>query len=311
MAYIIVLEDDLTLAVSLRNALTDAGHTVMLANTVDAAMDVLDETLPDLVIADILIKDGNRLAARGGISLISHLSNWAMQGGPTIPIIAISGGFSAAVEIDALKMAGQMGAHYLLPKPFEADALVGLVARALTELPSQAHDPSQSAGGSHGAAATEDGDPEQARILVVEDDVGIALNLEHRLGALGHQVDLALTIEQGLACLDQADYHLVIADVYLPIRDAKDPPVPSGANLILRRTHLIQATRSKDIPVIVITGGLGGVAMKTEIIEATMSIGAVAGLQKPIDMDALLDLVATHLAVSDPYGVVSHAPQVG
>lgn len=55
-----------------------------------------------------------------------------------------------------------------------------------------------------------------ARILLVEDDSNVLLLLEHVLRDDGHDVDLAVTVQQAQSRLRQHRYDLVVADGKLP-----------------------------------------------------------------------------------------------
>jgi two-component system response regulator HydG len=55
-----------------------------------------------------------------------------------------------------------------------------------------------------------------ARILLVEDDSNVLLLLEHVLRDDGHDVDLAVTVQQAQSRLLQHRYDLVVADGKLP-----------------------------------------------------------------------------------------------
>lgn len=82
MAHILLIEDD----VSLRNVLADMlernGYDVAVASDGEEGSRIYDETLPDLVITDII------MPKKGGLLTIQYLK----EKYPEVKIIAISGG---------------------------------------------------------------------------------------------------------------------------------------------------------------------------------------------------------------------------
>ena len=57
------------------------------------------------------------------------------------------------------------------------------------------------------------------RVLVVEDDAGLAASLHGALEELGMAVDLAADADEALAAVAAANYDVVVLDVMLPGRD--------------------------------------------------------------------------------------------
>ena len=60
------------------------------------------------------------------------------------------------------------------------------------------------------------------RFLLVEDNAELAEAVVQRLGIDGHAVDHAPTLADAEACLDVADYDLILLDVMLPDGDGRD-----------------------------------------------------------------------------------------
>jgi CheY-like chemotaxis protein len=97
--------------------LEEAGHSVMCAASGRAAMQLLKKRHFDLVIADVLMPDGD------GLELILELKHTQ----PSVRILAISGGGRHMQASDCLKMAKNLGAHGLLFKPFNREQLLAAV----------------------------------------------------------------------------------------------------------------------------------------------------------------------------------------
>ncbi|TAM86756.1 MAG: response regulator [Candidimonas sp.] len=118
-----------------------------------------------------------------------------------------------------------------------------------------------------------------ARILVVDDEVGIRELLSEILYDEGHTVELAENAAQARASRLRTRPDLVLLDIWMPDTDG---------------VSLLKEWRSQgllDMPVIMMSGH----ATVDTAVEATR-IGAVDFLEKPITMQKLLKTVAAGLA---------------
>jgi two-component system response regulator MprA len=112
-------------------------------------------------------------------------------------------------------------------------------------------------------------------VLVVDDDQDLREMISLVLGAHGYRTQEAV---DGLDALEQikagARPALVLLDLRMPRMNG---------------TEFLAALRARDtsIPVVVITGDLGGA-------RDALAAGARTCVRKPIDMDALLDTVGQH-----------------
>jgi len=109
------MEDDDDLREGLRQALVEHGHAVSAAASGAAGMRVLETLIPDIVVTDIVMEDGE------GISAIVELHKIR----PELPVIAISG--NAMYLEHSLKL----GARQALLKPFKIGALMASVEDCL------------------------------------------------------------------------------------------------------------------------------------------------------------------------------------
>jgi DNA-binding NtrC family response regulator len=114
---ILIVDDEPNVTEPLELVLTDAGFTVLTADSVADGMAVLKQTPVDLVITDLRLSDGT------GIDLISHVKKEI----PETEVILMTGYGSLDVTIEAIKA----GAYYYLEKPYTPDRLFMLVERAL------------------------------------------------------------------------------------------------------------------------------------------------------------------------------------
>jgi DNA-binding response OmpR family regulator len=118
-------------------------------------------------------------------------------------------------------------------------------------------------------------------LLIVEDDPDILRLLETTLMFRGYRVVTALNGRQGLDAVRQEHPALVIADIMMPKLD--------GFGLV-HRLRIDPETR--DIPVIFITATY----VAPEDKEFALSIGVTRFIQKPVDMEAFLETIASLLA---------------
>jgi DNA-binding NtrC family response regulator len=111
-------------------------------------------------------------------------------------------------------------------------------------------------------------------ILVIDDNAALAENIAEILEDIGVEVHLAESAEVALARFDERKWGLVVTDVRMPGID--------GIELIA----LIK-DRSPGTPVLVMTG-----YADTHTIARAHDSGALAVVHKPLDLDALIGLVA-------------------
>lgn len=111
---ILIVDDDEPTRAGLAMLLEDAGYETITASTVPAAMKLLSDAHPDLLLVDIRLDEYN------GLHLV------AVRPEP-IPAIVLTGFADPAIEADARRL----GAEFLL-KPIAPSALTSLVRRVLS-----------------------------------------------------------------------------------------------------------------------------------------------------------------------------------
>lgn len=120
MASILVVEDDPKQLRIYGRALL--GYRLICVSSGTAALQVLEESLPDLVILDHVLEGSER-----GLDFLPLLK----QKAPQIPVIVISGSLNVKQQMASLS--GPRSAHYALEKPVDLDELDRVVEIALTE----------------------------------------------------------------------------------------------------------------------------------------------------------------------------------
>lgn len=112
-----VVDDDSAIRWVLERALSSAGYTCVCFDSAENALAALNSGQPDVLISDI------RMPGMDGLSLLAAVK----QHNPLLPVIIMT----AHSDLDAAVNAYQQGAFDYLPKPFDIDDAVTLVARAL------------------------------------------------------------------------------------------------------------------------------------------------------------------------------------
>jgi PAS domain S-box-containing protein len=120
---------------------------------------------------------------------------------------------------------------------------------------------------------------QQASILIVDDDVDIALAMRDLFAHLGYHVEVSHTGQDALAKAQSKKYDVLLLDVMLSNTDGL---------LLLPQFHMIDAA----LPVIMVTA-FADVAKK----HASLSEGAFAYITKPYDIEELKALVRRAVGV--------------
>jgi UDP-3-O-[3-hydroxymyristoyl] N-acetylglucosamine deacetylase len=116
---ILVVDDEAQIRTTLRGVLSDEGFDVVEAENGRAALEMLARQVPRLAIVDIWMPEVD------GIDLVQRLRSQA----PAVPIIVISGHGTIETAVRVIRD----GAFDFLEKPFQLDALLRVVGRALDD----------------------------------------------------------------------------------------------------------------------------------------------------------------------------------
>ena len=115
---ILVLDDDAAIRTVVGQALKRDGHRVLTAATIAEAEVQLATALPDVLISDVKLPDGN------GLDLVERI----VLAHPGLPVIVLS----AQNTLTTAVRSTEVGAFDYLPKPFDLDALSRTVQSALS-----------------------------------------------------------------------------------------------------------------------------------------------------------------------------------
>jgi DNA-binding response OmpR family regulator len=117
MARILVVEDDVSLTLSLRLALSRAGHEPLIAHTLAHARRLMTELPPDLVLLDLGLPDGD------GLDL---LASWRAEQ-LYLPVIALTARVTPEDRVTGL----HSGADDYVTKPFDLPELLARIEAQL------------------------------------------------------------------------------------------------------------------------------------------------------------------------------------
>jgi two-component system, chemotaxis family, chemotaxis protein CheY len=120
MSKILVIDDDVIVRETLVQILEDHGYAVITAEDGKRGVAAFRRDKPALVITDIIMPE------QEGIQTITEIRGLD----PAAKIIAISGGGRIG-NTDFLKIAQNLGAADVIPKPFDPDDLIARVGRCL------------------------------------------------------------------------------------------------------------------------------------------------------------------------------------
>ena len=116
---ILIVDDEVDIRMLITGILQDEGYETRDAGDSDAALELLRQRQPDLVILDIWLQN-SRL---DGMEILGVIK----QEYPTLPVVMISGHGNIETAVNAIKL----GAYDFIEKPFKSDRLLLIVQRAI------------------------------------------------------------------------------------------------------------------------------------------------------------------------------------
>ena len=110
---VLLAEDEVTIAVTLQDALEGAGHVVLHAPDTERAIGFLEEGLPEAVLTDI------RMPGDGGMAVLRR----SLELDPSRPVVVMTGYATVDQAVEAMAM----GAANYVQKPFRNEAIVSMI----------------------------------------------------------------------------------------------------------------------------------------------------------------------------------------
>lgn len=291
---ILIVDDDENVLQTVKQTLNFAGYEMFTAADGVTGLNLTMQCKPDLVILNIDITGG------GGSSVIRRLQQHA----PALRIILI-------ITSRHTGLRDTSGNVSFLEKPYEARELLKKVAEALAAAPSPAADPPQHPKTQFPAPAPPaPTTPENAldlrlanlkmaapssnapksqpelvgitgrnKILIVEDDRRIAMDLTLRLQKAGQEVFQASDGMSGVEAAIKHQADLILIDINL-----------SGGNGLVVAQR-IQSVVPKLTPIIFLTDSKLGLRQKA------LALGAAGFLEKPYNSENLLTTIQNALSL--------------
>jgi DNA-binding NtrC family response regulator len=128
MSRILIIDDEPAICWSLKERLTDQGHDVQVAASVERADKILNTFLPEVIVLDV------RLPGQDGLSAIPGFRKRL----PSTPIIVMTAFGDLQTVVDAISR----GAFEYLVKPFELPEFLSVISRAIQTLEPEVAGPS-------------------------------------------------------------------------------------------------------------------------------------------------------------------------
>jgi DNA-binding NtrC family response regulator len=116
---VLLAEDEESIAVTLRDALEEAGHQVLAARDTSGALALLEREAPDVVLTDI------RMPGGGGMEVLRR----SVELSAARPVVLMTGFGTIDQAVEAMRI----GAASYIQKPFSNEAVVGLLERFARE----------------------------------------------------------------------------------------------------------------------------------------------------------------------------------
>lgn len=111
---VLLVDDEVTIFVTLRDALEEAGHEVLGATDTDSAIKALQDSDPEVVVTDV------RLPGAGGVSILER----SVELNPERPVILMTG----YATVDDAVAAMRLGAVDYVQKPFRNETIIQRLA---------------------------------------------------------------------------------------------------------------------------------------------------------------------------------------
>lgn len=124
MSRILIVDDEPAIGWSLKELLTDEGHSVDVASDLPSALEAARRSRPDAILLDV------RLGAADGLDAVPELRAAAGQ----VPIVIMTAFGDLATAVRAV----QAGVFDFLIKPFDLEWVVAVVRRAVSGRPTEA-----------------------------------------------------------------------------------------------------------------------------------------------------------------------------
>lgn len=249
MAHILMIDDEQFVCKLFARMLEQAGYRVVTAHSGEDGLQRFQQERPAVTLLDL------HLPGMDGLAVLRQLRVLA----PAAKVIILTG-ISHTEEETAARRLGVMD---FLRKDLDIDVILQRIRQMSRE--------------SAGSGVAPEGDDRLARLLVADDDPGVARLCQTFLTKQGYRVSTAGNGKDALHLVKQLDPHLLLLDLHMPMMNGVE---------VLRALAAEQA----GLGIILISG-----ETDAHLVQETLALGAFDYLSKPLDLDQLAVSVRTKL----------------
>ncbi len=194
MTSLLVVEDDPTMQLALREVLEREGYHVEIASNGKGALAIMERHCPDLILSDTLMPGMN------GFELLEAIRS--KPSGENLPFIFLT----AACSYESKSIGNALGANDYITKPITSRDLLTTIQDCLRR---------------DSKLRTLQKMPEDNRtnLLVVEDDLAMLVALRDILEGAGYRVFTATHGESALELFQEQRPALILSDISMPVMD--------------------------------------------------------------------------------------------
>lgn len=239
--HILLVDDDISAIQVLWCLLSDEAR-IRFAKSAAQALVLAHEQVPDLILLDFELPDGNGMELCRTLRQDPQLAD--------VPVIIVTAHARDELQVSAL----EIGAADFISKPLQAAQLLARVRAQLrlraragggsSSTPLPLATPPTSPLSATGAAAQVP--PQAVRVLIVDDDVVAIKMLRNALEAMPVQFHFATRGEEALQLAAEVRPHIILLDAQLPGLDGFEVCRRLKADAQLADTPVIFVTRADD-----------------------------------------------------------------
>ncbi|GLR64194.1 response regulator [Marinospirillum insulare] len=239
----------------IRDLLSEQGiHTLEAVDSAREALNRMRSFVPDLIITSLYLPDADAHELFALMSKNPSLANVAKM---------VVSSEQKRENLEAVRQAGVLA---LLPKPFDRKDLERALVATLEFL-------------THEEVELELYDVSTLRVLVVDDSSMARNHLKRVLEQIGVvSIDLAVDGQEGINCLENAAYDLVVTDYNMPVMD--------GEAMI---NHIRQSADYSHIPIMMVT------SEDESRLASVRQAGVSAICDKPFEVNQVRQLLVSLL----------------
>lgn len=297
MKKIVVIEDQTVMASIYRAKLASEGFAVEIASDGQSGLDLINRTMPDLVLLDIMLPQLN------GVEVLKKLRENPMF--QNLPVII----FSMSSQAHLVEEAWESGATMVLSKSNTSPKMVvDMIRKELEDVPETSPAALYSAAVAQPAPRAvlkqqllmepigvdefqltdSAGALAKNKIVIVDDNRILRELYQKKFTAAGYDVHVAADGQEGLDLINDINPHLVLLDLMLPI--------VSGIQVLERlRTN----PRFENLPIFIFSN--------SEWVGKSLAVGPTKVLSKPANCPSdILEMVQRLLPVTADFAGVSN-----